>query len=591
MDEMEFDKTRKTLGTDQLANKDRKEMLGKFTEAGGEVLSERSIRKKQLEQERSKSGGGDATGAGSRGRGGGPDLRLPSEIAREKNRLAQEKISQSRQKKDSEEREAKSFVNKFFIKFNCAMKGITPYGQNMVKPKFLSLLNLDAKRALMECQILGNDLFANNKNTALKIVKELDQKNPLLIELLERGTELYNRNDLAELTGSYSPGSSNSIPLDSLRAGIYSLTRKLYYFLPYNETYMVAAGLAIDIQEKTEKKHAGLYAAKKKKIRQEWRILMNIIFPGLVLLVQRSEMKRAEPGSRLFEEMISILEEDRIGRRSAGDSVGNIPEDKKKDSKEESDAEDEEDTEEAEEYEEKEMSKELAYGYKIMKLYPVAALRKKHDKPGEFKDFSDRDKVFIAMLFFKEFEEEYSFILTTPKISFNLTYEGGVKQDFHQKLSDIFEEARIVHDMFRKYIHDAQEYKKAGQDSGKSSNHMEHTKRLEKLEGKMGASGRESKIQLIDYCDKIIGNFEILIEDMRGENDIITNKDATITFDLDRDKKKRLNGKAVKDCIMQAYCYLLGLSDRLRDGDLYGGVIDMTDDEFARAFLNPGSEA
>lgn len=581
MDEMEFDRTRKSIRTNDLGNKDRKDMLDKFSSAGGKVLEERTKNKPPEE-------GGRHKGSGGADGGSLDNPRLPSQIARERNRQAAEKAAQSRKMVESQERDATSFVSRFFIKLNCAMKGITPYGQDLVKPGFLSLLNLDAKRALMECQILGNDLFMNNKKSARKIIAELDKKNPLMVELLERGTGLYNRTDLSELTGSYTPGSRNPVALDSIRAPIFQLIRKLYYFRPYQETYVIAADMAIDLQAEVENKHAGLYAAKKKKIRQEWRTLMNSIFPGLVLLVQRAEMKKAEPGSRLFEQMIGVQDAERIGNRQSGDTVGGIGEDEAGSATSKNEEENKvEETDEAVGEEQKpdiSQSKELQYGNRIMRIYPVDALRKKLDPRGEYKAYNSRDKVLVSLLFFREFEEEYSFILTTPRINFNTTYTGGLKQDFHQKMTDIFEEARMVHDGFRKYQHAVDEIFKVEADSALAGSYVAHERKMEMLSGKRGATGREARIQLLDFADKIIEIFESLIADMRGESQIILNKDDPMHFDLDRDKRKRLNQKPIKDCIMQAYCYLLALSDRLRDGDLYGGIIEMSDTEFLHCF-------
>ncbi|MCB1174191.1 MAG: hypothetical protein KDK39_11515 [Leptospiraceae bacterium] len=585
---MEFDKTRKAIGTDKLASKDRKEIMQKLAGAGGQVLNEKSIR-----QAPSDPQGGAGNSGGRKAGGGGVDVRLPSEIAREKNRLAQEKAAQARQMRESEDREARSFLNRFFIKLGCMSRGVTPFGSDMVKPGFLSLLNLDAKRALMECQILGNDLFANNRQTAIKIVKELDAKNPLLVELMERATSLYNRGELGDLTGSYTPGSRKPVALDSIRPGIFSLLRKLYYLRPYAETYTIAAEMAIDIQQSIEKKHAGLYTAKKKKIRQEWRILMDSIYPGLVLLAQRAEMKRAESGSRLFEEMIGVLEEDRIGKRKPGDPVGAVPDEKKTTedagAADETAADAESDESDAEQSAKPEIPRELEFGYKIMRIYPLAALRKKHDNKDEFKSFSERDKVFLSMLFFREFEEEYSFILTTPKIEFEIQYQGGAKIDYHQKLSDLFQESRMVEDAFKNYQHATLELRKASDDTHKAANYVEQSKKMEKLEGKAGNAGQEARTQLLDYSEKIIDIFKILIDDMRSDGTIILNKDKPINFDLERDKRKRLHGKAVKDAIMQAYCYLLALTERLRNGDLYGGVIEMSPEEFAEAFQSPAT--
>ncbi|HBS05465.1 MAG TPA: hypothetical protein DEA96_10895, partial [Leptospiraceae bacterium] len=74
MDEMEFDRTRKAIGAQNLGAQDRKKMLDQLKGSGGQVLGERAVRKEEPERERSR---GRSSG------GSGEGTRMPSEIARE----------------------------------------------------------------------------------------------------------------------------------------------------------------------------------------------------------------------------------------------------------------------------------------------------------------------------------------------------------------------------------------------------------------------------------------------------------------------------------------------------------------------------
>ncbi|MEQ9363951.1 MAG: hypothetical protein RIF32_06900 [Leptospirales bacterium] len=590
MDEMEYDKTRKSIKAQDLGKKDRKDLMQKFQGAGGQVQTERSVRDQEQEAE---SGGR----GGRRGVGVGEAPKLPSQIAREKARAEADREGAVRRMRDAEEKEATSFFARFSIKMRCWMNGVTPYGSDLVQPKVLSKFNLDAKRAIMECQILGNDLFMNNRKTAQTIIKDLDQKNPLLVELIERASKLYDRGELSDLVSSYTPGSRIPVHLDSIRVPAFTLLRKLYYLKPFQETYLTAVDLAIDIQQREEKKQAALYATKKKKIRQEWKMLMNSIYPDLVLLAQRSEMKKAEPGTRLFDDMIGVMDGDRVGQRTAGEGLGELEEARA--AKKDSDGEDkgenesgetEEGGEEAPAKEPSQEDKELAYGYRIMKIFTSETLRKKHDRRGDYAALKDQDKVLIAYLFFLEFEEEYSFILTTPQIHLEPMYQGGVKHDYRQKMRDVYEESRLVEDSFKKYLHEGSEYNRIVGESVDPARYVEHAKKVEILDARRGPSGREARIEIKEYMEKVNALLHALITDMRGPNKIVTNRDDVVQFQMERDKRKRLNGKPVKDCVMQAYCFTAGLIDRLEGGDLFGGVIELNEEEFAAAFAQRTTE-
>jgi hypothetical protein len=436
---------------------------------------------------------------------------------------------------------------------------------------------------------MGNDIFMSNPSTAQVIIKELDQKNPLLIELIERAAALYDRSELSELTAAYQAAPTVPVPLDAIRIPLFSLLRKLYYLKAYGELYINAVDQAIAIQQRIEKKQSALYATKRKRIAQEWKVLMNDIYYGLVLLAQRAEMKKAEPGTRLFEEMIGVIQEDKLGRRAAGQMPGAAkPKEAKEEKPEESsDKDDEEEKEEETNAEQDAGDSEMAHGMKLMQMNSIAALRAKHGIP-EIKELADRDKVLLAFLFFKEFDTEYSFILTTPKIAMNVIYQEGRKVDYHQLLADIFETSRTSYDIFRKYAQEAQELQKGVKEGGAVTNYVNHAKKMQILESKRGTSGRESRNEIKNYMQKVEKALQALISDMQGEGKIIANKDDALKFDLAADQKKRLNGRPVKECIMEAYCYAKALAKRIEDGDLFGGVIDMSEEEFARSFEQAG---
>lgn len=585
MDEMEYDRTRKSIRAQDLGKGDRKDMLNKLKGAGGQVLSERAVREAEEQAAREGRSGG---GGGRRGAGLGEEPKLPSQIAREKQRAAGEKEAAARRQREAMEKEASGFFARFSIKLRCWMAGVTPYGAELVKPKVLSKFNLDTKRSIMECQILGNDLFMNNKSTARKIIKELDEKNPLLVELIERASQLYDRGELSELIGSYTPGSSHAIPLDAIRVPVFTLLRKLYYLKPFQETYLGAVELAIDIQQREEKKQAALYSTKKRKIRQDWKVLMNDIYPSLVLLAQRAEMKKAEPGTRLFEDMIGVQDDDRLGQRKAGEGVGDVGDGDEAKKKDDEKKQEEEKKAEAEKKKgPSQEDKELMYGYRIMGIFNMGTLRKKHDPRGEYKALKDNDKVLIAFFYFLEFEEEYSFILTTPQIHIEPNYAGGAKIDYRQKMRDIYDNSRLVSDAFKKYAHEGTEYNRIVSENVDQARYVEHAKKVELMEARRGPSGREARIQIKEHMERVSQVLKVLIDDMRGANQIVTNRDEIVKFQIERDKRKRLNNKPVKDCIMQAYCFTVALADRLENGDLFGGVIELSEDEMAEAFNTP----
>ncbi|MBR32653.1 MAG: hypothetical protein CMN77_15220 [Spirochaetaceae bacterium] len=606
MDEMEFDRTRKAIGAQNLGAQDRKKMLDQLKGSGGQVLGERAVRKEEPERERSR---GRSSG------GSGEGTRMPSEIARENRKKELEAQARLRKELEAEEKAASGFFARVGIKMRCMFMGLTPYGQDMVKPSFFSLINLEGKRALMECNILGNELLFSEPAVSKEVRKELSRSGPLYVEVLERASKLYDRKELSELLSDYQDYPDRSVPLDAIRPSLFALLRKLYYLRPYSEAFQVAAELAIGTQQKVQKKATSLYDSKRKKIRADWRTLMEQVYPALVALAQRAEMKKAEPGTRLFENMIGVVESDKLGKITGSSSEvqeanrqtsqKQAPEEESKEaSSEKADnaelAEDEAldaselNSGEAEENQEEQAAesdepesqgqKELQYGMQVMSSFPIDELRKRYDPKGEWKLVPYQDKVVIAYLFLRLFEDEFSVVLTTPQIKLHTAYRGGVKIDYRERMSDCLEKIRQPYDYFKTYIHECLEFHRAARDSAQAGNYVEHAKKVSFHDSRRGQSGRQTRIQIKDFMDEVNTILTEIIEDFRAGGSTLSNGEDSLQFDLKPNEGMRLDGKKVKEALMETSCFAKALAHRLESGDLYGGVIEMNTEDYQKSF-------
>ncbi|MBI3395020.1 MAG: hypothetical protein HY042_04220 [Spirochaetia bacterium] len=591
MEEMEFDRTRKAIGAQDLEEQARRDLAGKFQQAGGQVIRERSVKKAEIparsqsdsRSQREPSSSSDA---------------LPTQRARQKQREESDRVAQLRRQYEDEIRASTSFIARFGIKLRCKLAGLTPFGRNVALPKFLSKINLNAKRALMECNILGNELLINNAELSKSILEELDRRNPIYVELIDYAMKMYDRIELAELTARYNDDPRAVVPLDAIRAPLFSLLRKLYYMKMYQETFRAAVDQAIDVQQKVEKKQAALYTSKKKKVFGDWDSLMNDVFPALVLIAQRIEMRKADPGTRIFDEMVGARLEDRPGKRRAGDPI--LAQQVKKPAAQTEEQKTEEAAKEVKEEEKPEETAEeaapadpferhFAHGAALLAAVSVPQLRQKYATRNEWAAVSDRDKVLITVLLLMQFEDEYSFILTTPKIQLNPIHVNGMKVDFRQKMADIFRESRSCYDAFKKYVQECEEYQKTYNEHPSGGNYVEHAKRVSLLESRRGVTGRAIRTNVKNYMSSVRDTLGQLIEDMRTSRRIVNNMDEPVKFDMQIESKKRLQGRPVKECIQEAFCYALAASRRIEKGDLFGGVLEMSEEEFNKGLGSPAA--
>ena len=115
----------------------------------------------------------------------------------------------------------------------------------MIKPSFVQFLNLELKQALIEFNLIGNDLFLQRPSIGKKIMHNLDNKNPLLMETLEYSHHMYNSEYFNTFATAAQAGAA--VPLESASAALKSIYRTLYILYPFQETFKKAMGFALDV--------------------------------------------------------------------------------------------------------------------------------------------------------------------------------------------------------------------------------------------------------------------------------------------------------------------------------------------------------
>lgn len=570
----EFDKTKKTIGVNNLDDKARREMFDKFQSAGGKVVSEKDKKReealrKQKEQPQIRQG--------ARSQAGGKDPRQSSNSKLPRTQAKAAPVTKANPFLDKKALEAEmgNFFNRMAIRFKCWIGRVTSFSSSDLLPSFLSEVNIAGKKALLEMNFVGNDLLGNPAY-ASKIAKELDTQNPLYIELLGRMHKVYDSNELGQLLEAHNAAPDLPVAISRVRQPLYSLFKKLYYIYPFQGSYVKAVTLGYQALEKQEGKPSSVYNTKKKRALQEFDVLYGTLFDQLYLAILRSEDKNIPLLSTYMEDLLGILPEEKLGQRKQGEELDEISGGAH---------EEEEDTEDAPEETpvdpEEGLSKELKYGLKLMRSMPLEQLRKRQDPKGDHDLLPIADKAFLTWLFFKEFDEEYSFVMTTKKIDLKPTIVAGAKMDYREKLIDLYETTRAIHEQFRIYDQYYKELDNHLKNPG--ANYIEASKKTSALETKRSQQSRNVRVTAKDFLQKSTELLSKLIADMKGKKEIVTNMDSIMTFDL-MESKKRLNKKPIKQCIMESYCFALALAERLENGDLFGGVPELSSEEMEKEF-------
>lgn len=572
----DFDKTKKAIGLNNIDESSRKNLFEKFKSAGGKIIEDKSSSKdsdskrqrpspkiiqsqtSKKEQERS-SGRGSSSGSSSKS-----SSSKVAEVQSQKTAINPQLAY---------EKELSSFPNRLILNLKCWFARVTPFGSKMATPSVMGIFSRELRAALLEMRHSGNELLTHS-NYSPKICKELDKINPLYVEVLVHAHKIFNDSELEELLHPYNAAPDAPVPLEKIKNPLYSLFRKLYLMYPFQDSYRKAVNLAYEHLQKLEGKPALIYNTRKKKLLNEIDNLFGVIFEKMYLLVARNENKNIPMICRYMEQVLNIQPEDKLGKRNAGEDVV--------DSNDKAQIEEKKEKEEKQEKQEKaELPKDIAYGIKLMQLNSIEKLRKKFDPKGDLNFIPDNDKALLTYLFFKEFDDSYSFVMTTKKIVLKQIHVNGTRVDYRQKLLDQYETSRSILEQFRIYLDTYREYNEHISNPGQ--NYIEASKKKQGLENKRSAHSRNVRAITKDFMQKTAAILQDLIQDMKTKKEIVDNMDENFQFDA-VEVKKRLNNKPVKVCITDCYCYCKAFADRLESGDLYGGVLELTPEQMKESF-------
>jgi len=499
------------------------------------------------------------------------------------NRSARQQQSESEPNlqdiKPKHEYDYSSFWDRFFLKLKSWSQKVTPFGETALTPEFMSFLNLELKESLLNFNLCSKEILGNTENYP-KIIEELTKENPIYPELILRGGKILDYNELDDLFREYSTKPRSRIPIEFVYIPLHSLFRKLYFLYPYQNSYKKALETGYEILEKIEKKASVIYKTKKKQVLKNHYFIFEKAFDKIYLAVLRKNDKNIPMGSQYMDIFLEIKNDERIGSLKSFQYVENIP------LKDETKVDQSEGVEEEVEEEVKEEKEEilpiLKQGNELLLQTTLENLRKKHDTKKDFHEIPTTDKAFITYLLFKEFDYEYSMILTSKKIIVNSTNVKGLKTDYRSKLATIYEQTRASLDLFESYVESLKEYEKAK--STPLANYIEQSKKMTAADQKKNVQSRNFRASVKDYMGKVTALLNIFLEDMEKEKLIISNSEEILNFE-NVESKKKLNKKKVKDAIFDCCAYCIALLEKLSDsGDLYGAGISMTPEQMKRSF-------
>ncbi len=556
----EIDKTKQNLRVNDIDDTQRRDLFNKFKDAGGQVLSEREARRSLvIDRDKQKQ----------------HQQRLDEHYINKRVPSNQRVVSQKKIYPAVSARTS-SAIDRFRIRMRLIILGITGFNTVFFKQSFFQKFNDNYKPALIEIQMIFLSLYKKDPKTGSRIIRSLDKISPIYYELCEGAGDLYQPYLIDQILDAYHNYPDVPQPLSELRDLINELFRMLFILKSYENTVLNSFEKAIDIsisynEGKKDK------SIRKKDLKNALFVIFDKLYPRIHTIFCHYNGILFTETDKLIEDILSIKQSEKPGNRLRRDDNLVIQVDNFQEPEKEIDIELQP---------EKEIENDsVKEGLKLMYKLDIDFLRSLYDKKGEYELLNNTDKVLLTYLLFLEFEKEYSFILTTNKVKYNIDFSTNVKIDYRTKLQDIFNQLKKSHDSFRSYYDTFIEYNKIfNQKPTSNDQYIAYSKRLDEISKKKKQAGSMSRMMIKSFMDNLVSELAVLIDDMNGRMKYISNPQDILEFSYEIEGDKKLKNKKIYEAMETIYNYASALSHRISsEGDLSGKLefdeIDKKDNE------------
>lgn len=547
-----IDNTKKNIRLHELDEKQRKELFRKFTDAGGEVLTERDARKNLvIDREAQKK----------------HQQRIDEHYRSVKSTSVQQGNAR---KKGAASLKGKPLVedtsfNKFRIRMRLRFMKVTGFNTLFFHEKFLNSFTGPYKSSLMEIQMAYLSLFKRDLNTGNRIMTRLDKASPLYFAVLERAGEMFEPMIIDQITERYLEFPNIPQHITDLRDLMMELFRPLFILKSYENTLSNSFEKAIDIySDIADSKN--IKNLKKRDIRNALFIIFDKLYPRLHTLFCQYYGILFDENDRRIEELLGITPAEKPEGRRRGYKSSSLTADPVQPEPEQVSPQDE--------AEEPEMDASVKDGLKLMYGLDFGSLRKIYDRKNRFELIADNDKTLLAYLLFAEFENEYSVVLTTNQIKFNVDFSSNLKSNYRETLQDLFNRMRKCHEAFLSYYESYASYCKVRDDRPVSNEqYITYTKRLDEATKRKNEIGNQCRYIMRVFMDNVSHVLSELVDDMNSRQSHINNPQDVIELFYEIEGEKKLKDKRIYDAIQIVQKFAAAMAFRLTPGgDLAGNT-------------------
>lgn len=551
------------LGITDLDDSNKQDLFNKFVNAGGEVID--------LDKEKRREAQLAAQKAAEEKAGQTPRVRSP-ELRSADDRRQRNEDTQTNQPSIAENMKVNPvnrWIERFSAKLGCAFSGIINMSGNRFKRKFVDLILEKYQNSLLESRMVLASVIHQNEMIRDEIRKKLnlDKNAPYLYELIYRFDTLYDE----EIFSRVSALNADTELVENLKPFFIRMFKPLYVLKAYSLTMKNAVERALLFEKDIRQLDANTTFGNYRKVSNNIDAIYQKIYPKLFSLIDYYYKSDTRDKAIAFKDYIQINDTDLVGyystkwreemefvaqkERLREDLRGEKPE-----------------TEEPEEMTPEAVADAaLKTGLELLRKYinfenALSVYRTKKDLRALF---SLNDKVFLSYVLIDFFDREYSFLITSNKVGFNVNFNYGNRIDIKKDLMDTYYKINtMVYERVNEYLKVIREICKINNDG--YMNMDERTVRLNQCSVQRSQISRTLRKEARELFERFTKALLMVVSDYEGNKLLLQNSEDTLIFDKKIDGERLLNGQKVIDAIREAYYFAYLIHFLLVQGDMGG---------------------
>jgi hypothetical protein len=563
----DFDNLREKAGINKLDLDQRKKLFKNFVTHGGKVIDEKKKPRGIITGSRRRPGRTDAgtshakTGTKPVKNGtvsGKPDLKQVTQKEKTLKPLPQSITSP---KKTREKKTRFKLGDRARTFSKGIMLSVFTLGGKRFTKKFVKYVNKQIKESMINLNLTVSTILHGNYSVREDINRLSTGDNAVFYELLVRLNAIYDEQDFNNISKLIS---NRNIPPSEYLELFKGFYKRMYILGQYREMCKLYIEKSIDIQSKRKKIDEGIAPNVKSQLKKDVDLILGDLLDKIHIIICKMGRGFYPPYSQKLDDFLAISEQDKIGYISRLERKKREEELKKKQRERQKAHEDA-----------MKKDEEIKVPKHVLRGFPL--INKEIEKYEETMESSThhpllamdrRDKMFKCIELFNIFDDQYSFILTTSKINYNIEFRDQKKIDIKEELSHAYLLMSETREDIKNYLDIAVEIKKT-RDNLRLSSHQKsrlldtHSKKQSLLSGKC-------RNKLIDVMKDIENTLSIVISDYNTAKQILQNPDEHLYFDEIIDGEKRLQGKKNIEAILETFLFAATFAFLVAYGELSG---------------------